>query len=104
MLLRNRGVQGANNHWLELELRGAGPINRDAVGARVRLVRTDGLILIAEVQAGASLGSTNMIALDFGLGEAELSQIAIRWPDGVWEAVDIDSLTLDAHNMIQREG
>jgi hypothetical protein len=103
VLLRNRGIHGANNHWLTLELRGGnGPINRDAIGSRVRLVRSDGLELMAEVQAGASVGSTNMIALHFGLGQASMSELSITWADGVVEAVDVATVVIDTHHVITR--
>lgn len=100
MLLHNEGLLGANNHWIALDLEGSGPVNRDAIGARVRLERTDGLELIAEVHAGSSLGATHELALHFGLGHAEIAALAVTWPNGVVEQVDPSSIDLDAYNAL----
>lgn len=69
------------NHWLKLNLEGTDS-NRDAIGARVTLERTDGLITIQEVKAGGSYQSSSTKSLFFGLGKEEVKQLTIRWPSG----------------------
>jgi hypothetical protein len=74
-----------DRHWLTVDLRGGGPVNRDGVGARVWVTTTDGRTLMQEVKAGSSVASANMRRLHFGLGLAQVDEIAIRWPDGLLE-------------------
>lgn len=82
-LYRNIGAAQSDQHWLSLELRGAGPVNRDAVGARVFLTTPDGRRQMQEVICGSSLGAGNALALHFGLGSAEKAQsVDVLWPDG----------------------
>jgi hypothetical protein len=82
-LYANAGAAGVDNHRLTVRLRGDGPVNWDAVGARVYLTTTDGRTQMREVMAGSSLGAGNDLALDFGLGEAEVSSLRVKWPDGL---------------------
>jgi enediyne biosynthesis protein E4 len=79
-LYRNT-AQVEGNHWLTVRLVGDGAVNRDAVGARVYLTATDGLTQMQDVICGSSLGAGNDTALHFGLGNADVSQIRIVWPD-----------------------
>lgn len=81
-------VRIAGSPKLQEELVGGGPVNRDAVGARVELELTDGRSQIQEVKCGSSSGSGNDMRLHFGLGEAEIASIYVRWPDGHSERVD----------------
>ncbi len=85
-LYHNQGVSGAVNNWLTLELRGAGRVNRDAIGSKAFLHLSDGRTLMQSVYTGSSLGSGNQLALHFGLGSATINQIEIIWPDGRKEA------------------
>ena len=68
-------------NWLALELVGGGPVNRDAVGARVYL-SAGGLTQLREVTNGGSLGAGSELALYFGLGQAVSADLQVRWPDG----------------------
>ncbi len=78
-----RNLEGDNgNHWIRFRLTGGGPVNRDAVGARVYLRRSDGLEQMQEVKNGSSMGSGNDLALHFGLGDATLTEARVVWPDG----------------------
>ena len=79
-LYRNTGAEGAGNNWINIRLIGGGDINRDAIGARVYLSTDDGRTLLQEVKSGSSLGAGNDTALHFGLGEARISEVLIRWP------------------------
>lgn len=80
-LLRNDGGHQAGN-WLKLKLVGAGKSNRNAVGARVKLI-ADGLAQLDEVHAGDSYLSHSDWRLHFGLARAEMvSELTIKWPSG----------------------
>ncbi|MBI4772349.1 MAG: VCBS repeat-containing protein, partial [Chloroflexi bacterium] len=81
-LYRNQAGSGESNHWLALELAGAGPVNRDAVGARVYLSTPAGPTQMQEVINGSSLGAGNELVLYFGLSQARSAGLAVRWPDG----------------------
>jgi hypothetical protein len=59
------------------------PGNPTAAGARVTLVRSDGLHQTAEVQAGGGYLSQQSATLWFGLGPtAHAASIEVHWPDG----------------------
>ncbi|MCB9648765.1 MAG: CRTAC1 family protein [Deltaproteobacteria bacterium] len=78
----------AERHYTRVRLVGGGGVNRDAVGTRVYLTRTDGVLLMQEVHAGSSNGSGHDLALHFGLGEAEVALLEVWWPDGTQEVVE----------------
>lgn len=80
------GVEG--NHWLALELRGAGLVNRDAVGTRVYVSTADGVSQLQEVINGSSMGSGNELSLYFGLGSFNQADLQIRWPDGSQQRIE----------------
>jgi len=69
------------NHWLKLTLEGT-ESNRDAIGAKVILERTDGMTIYQEVKAGGSYQSTSTKSLFFGLADAAVQKLTIRWPAG----------------------
>jgi enediyne biosynthesis protein E4 len=83
-LMRNDGGQEAGN-WLQLKLVGTGKSNRNAVGARVKLI-ADNLTQIDEVHAGDSYLSHSDWRLHFGLARAQaVSELIIKWPSGQTE-------------------
>ena len=72
---------GAGNHWLHVDLVGD-DCNRDAVGARVRLV-SGTLSQIREVDGGSGFRSQNSHEVEFGLGAATTADsLIVRWPCG----------------------
>lgn len=86
-LFINQGAQnvaGAPAHWLGLRLRGDGVrVNRDAIGAQVRVALPDGRTLSRQVEAGTGEGNANSPILHVGLGAyAGPVKIEIRWPNG----------------------
>ncbi|MCO5185199.1 MAG: FG-GAP-like repeat-containing protein [Anaerolineae bacterium] len=82
-LYRNTGSTNAvTNNWLRVKLIGAAPINRDAIGARVYLTTSDDLVLMQEVKSGSSFGAGSDLALHFGLGQATIAELTVRWPNG----------------------
>ena len=81
-LYRNQGLAGHDNHWLTVQITGGGPVNRDAVGARVYLVDSNGRVQMQAVVNGGSLGAGNDLALHFGLGSATATHMTVIWPNG----------------------
>lgn len=69
------------NHWLKITLEGT-LSNRDAVGSKVMLERTDGHTITQEVKAGGSYQSTSTKSLFFGLADSDVKELTIRWPSG----------------------
>ncbi len=78
-LLRNDG--GNDNHWLQLFLIGT-KSNRDAVGARVKVIAGD-LTLYEQRKGGMSYQSAQDPRLHFGLGQRNnVDSVEITWPSG----------------------
>jgi hypothetical protein len=83
-LLRNDGASRVNA--LLVRLVGTG-MNRDAIGARVR-VTTGAITQRRDVLAGSSYLSQNDLRLHFGLGAAkEVDALEVRWPSGRTETL-----------------
>lgn len=77
-LLRNQAEGG---HWLAVKLVGT-ESNRDAVGARLRLVAGD-RPQTREIVLGSGYLSSSSLVQHFGLGDAEsVESLEIRWPSG----------------------
>jgi hypothetical protein len=58
------------------------PGNPTAVGARVTVELSNGDRQLAEVAAGGGYLSQNGGELFFGLGQSQVKQVVVRWPDG----------------------
>ena len=81
-LLRN---DGGVNHALRVTLVGS-PSNRDAIGAKVRVIRVAGAPVLEMVKTGSSYLSQSERPLTFGLtGATKVGGIDIVWPDGKTE-------------------
>lgn len=66
--------------WIQFAL--ASPAQIDPIGARVQITLDDGRTLLRSLRAGEGfLGQSSRI-LHFGLGEATITGIIVRWPDG----------------------
>jgi cytochrome c peroxidase len=92
-LYKNQQAQTVDHHWLSFELVGGGPVNRDAVGARVYVTTRNGITQMQEVINGSSVMAGNDLAQSFGLGEARSAVVRIRWPNGteqLFEDVRVD--------------
>jgi len=71
-----------SNHWLELELTGT-KSNRDAIGARVKVV-AGGTAQYNHVSFAAGYASSSAGPLHFGLGPNKSADVVeIRWPSGI---------------------
>jgi hypothetical protein len=83
-ILMNDGA--SHNNWITIKLVGSGK-NRDAIGARVKVVSGD-LSQWDEVHAGGSYLSSNDPRLHYGLAKnTKAGLIEIHWPDGKLETV-----------------
>ncbi len=70
-----------DNAWLGVRL-GSGTTNADAVGARVE-VYDGALVAVREVYAGSTgVYSGGPPEVHFGLGDADVVTVVVRWPDG----------------------
>ena len=81
-----------DHHWLQVRLVGV-HTNRDGVGARVKVVAGD-LVLIDEVHSGRGYQSHYGMRLHFGLGTRKrVDRVEVRWIGGgtdVFEQVPLD--------------
>ena len=78
-ILHNSGDNG--NHFMNFRLVGT-KSNRDAMGARIRVV-AGGLSQIREIAGGGSYLSQSDLRANFGLGKsAVVDLVEIRWPSG----------------------
>ena len=69
------------NHWLTLKLIGH-KSNRDAIGAEVKIVSSEGQQFATVTTAGSYLSSSDK-RVHFGLGRnASVKSIEVRWPNG----------------------
>ena len=69
------------NHWLEFDLEGSRS-NRDAIGARIKLV-AGGSAQYNHVSFAAGYASSSAAPLHFGLGLNHFAELVeIRWPSG----------------------
>jgi hypothetical protein len=84
-ILRNDG--GNRNNWITIKTVGLGP-NRDALGARVKVVAGD-LVEWDEVRSGGSYLSASDLRLHYGLGQrSSVDLIEVHWPDGRVEKIE----------------
>lgn len=85
-VLRN---SGNGNGWVKVDTAGTvgiapgGAVNRDGVGAVVRVTPEGGQPALAPVTAGDSYSSQNSEILGFGLGDARRAVVEVLWPGGV---------------------
>src|SRR5262249_20783106 len=82
------------NHWLMI--RAIDPkLKRDAIGAEITVI-TNGKKYLREVAPAYSYLSSNDVRVHFGLGTAtSVTEIDIRWPDGVeqkFPGVSVDQI------------
>jgi cytochrome c peroxidase len=88
-LYRNTlGDSGTGGNWFALNLVGDGSVNRDAVGVKVYTTSSDGRVQVRQVTNSTGLGGNSALELHFGLGEAEVESVRVRWPDGRWQFLD----------------
>ncbi|NWG33325.1 MAG: VCBS repeat-containing protein [Chloroflexi bacterium] len=97
-LYKNQQGQTSDNHWLAIQLVGAAPINRDAVGSRIYVTTRSGTQM-QEVILGSSVMAGNDLVQYFGLGGERSAEVRIRWSNG--EEQVIPSVKADQRYKIQ---
>ena len=89
-LLRN--VDSNTNHWVGLQLIGAGKTPKDATGTTVYLT-AGGLRQRGDVLSGGSYESNNDPRVHFGLGSANsIDSVEIHWTDGSVEKLKLPTI------------
>ena len=87
---------GSRNHWVGLRLVGR-QVRRDAVGARVAVMRADGSTVWRRARADGSYASANDPRVLVGLGESATPvRVRVTWPSGrveSWSEVPADRYT-----------
>ena len=74
--------QTTGGHYLRVELQGSG-LNPRGIGARVEVRDAAGITRVRIVRAGEGYASTFDPRLHFGLPDAGLVDVTVRWPSGV---------------------
>ena len=86
LILRNQSDRG--NHWLTLNLIGTAS-NRDAIGAKVRLLVEDGLEQTTFVSTAGSYISASDKRAHFGLGsQKKIQRVEVLWPSGTLQRLE----------------
>lgn len=93
-----RNVTDNDHHWLILDLEGGNTVNRDGIGAWVRLTMPDGSRQMRELRAGSSRGSSHQPIIHFGLGIYDRAVVTIRWPDGTLH--NVGELVADRYHQV----
>ncbi len=79
---------GPPNHWILLDLQGRRS-NRDAIGAKVKLVLPSGRALYEHVTTANGIYSASDKRVHFGLGaETAIDHLEIAWPSGTLQRVE----------------
>jgi hypothetical protein len=94
-----RNVAQQKNHWLGIQLAGAG--HADVVGARV-LVETGWRTQTRFAKGGGSYASSPDRRMVFGLGEAsQIDKVVVIWPDG--QRQELTGLGLDRYHVLRQD-
>ena len=80
--MRNDGVSDINN-WLNVKLIG-NTCNHSAIGSHV-ILTAENMRQIREVRSGSSYLSQSDLRLHFGLGNYNIVDLEVRWPNGKME-------------------
>ncbi len=81
-LWRNTNA-GAGQHWLQVRLSQPG-VNRDAVGAWLEVMLSNGRVVRQEVTIGGGHASGQMGWLHVGLGTSEQVKLRVQFPNVSW--------------------
>jgi hypothetical protein len=99
---------GSLKHWIGLRLVGFGAVGppgarrglRDMLGARVEVVRKDGLKLVRRARSDGSYASANDPRVLVGLGDSrDPVDVRVTWPDGRTER--FGKLAIDRYSTLQ---
>lgn len=76
------------NHWLKVEVLGtvdllrSGRVNRDGIGATVKVTPWGGEPTLHPILGGASYASQDSLVAEVGLGSARRATVEVLWPGG----------------------
>jgi len=73
------------NHWIKIKPEGTAS-NRTGIGTRVQ-VTANGMEQMKELQSQSSFLSCNDFRLHFGLGNATVADVHLRWPSGQQQSI-----------------
>lgn len=76
-----------DNNWIGIRLEGQ-DCNRQAIGARIELRTTSGLLKVDQVTGGNGYASQESAMIHFGLGQGTVEEIRIIWPQGSTQIID----------------
>lgn len=85
---------GNDNGWIEIRTLGTvgllpgGRVNRDGVGAVIRVTPEGGRTTLRPVTGGAGYASQDALAQLFGLGRARTATVEVLWPGGTVNRLD----------------
>ena len=86
MILKNQRDNG--NHWLIVNAKGTAS-NRDAIGAKIRVVSESGLEQYGIVNPAGSYASAGDRRVHFGLGKDKtITRLEITWPSGLTQRLE----------------
>lgn len=71
------------NNWVQFKLYGSGSVNTLAIGSELVVTTSSGKNLVSYIVSGGSQGAGNSLIVHFGLGGDTVSNLQIRWPDGL---------------------
>jgi len=80
--------RGNDNGWIEVRTLGTvgllpdGKVNRDGIGAVIRVTPEGGRTTLRPVAGGSGFASQDALAQLFGLGHAETATVEVLWPGG----------------------
>jgi len=76
------------NNWIGFQLKGV-ESNRSAIGARVELLDTEGILHTSQITAGNGYAGQHTLRLHIGLGTARaIQELLIYWPNGLVQSLD----------------
>jgi enediyne biosynthesis protein E4 len=79
---------GNDNGWVEVRTLGTvgllpdGRVNRDGIGAVIRVTPEGGRTTLRPVTGGSGFASQDALAQLFGLGRAQTATVEVLWPGG----------------------
>ena len=76
----------SNGNWIQFGLESEEFL--DPVGSRVELTLKDGRKLLRTLRAGEGFLGQSSRYLHFGVGEAGIQSLRVRWPDGKWQELE----------------
>jgi enediyne biosynthesis protein E4 len=80
---------GNDNGWVEVRTLGTvgllpgGRVNRDGIGAVIRVTPEGGRTTLRPVAGGSGFASQDALAQLFGLGRAQTATVEVLWPGGI---------------------